>query len=103
VTDSADPTLTGNRIAGNLGTGLTLENTSAGVLTGNSSTGNDDNGLRLNQSNGALIDGNDFSTNGGFGMRIDRSTADFDAAPGAQGAPGNNDVSDNRKGELRLD
>jgi len=103
VGDAPDPVLSRNQCAGNLGTGIRLEHVSGGMLLGNRTSANGDDGLRLNQSDGALVDGNDCTTNGGHGMRIDRSTADFDAAAGAQAAPGNNDVSDNRKGPLLFD
>ncbi len=98
-----DPELTGNRAAGNLGAGATLEACSGGMVLDNRFGANDGNGLRLDESDGALIDGNDCSANGGFGMRIGRSDADFDAAGGVQAPPGNNDVSGNRRGPLRLD
>jgi parallel beta-helix repeat protein len=104
VQGGADPTLTGNTSSGNIGAGVTLEDTSAGLVAGNRAAANDGNGLRLNKADGALVDGNDFSANGGFGMRIGRSSVDFDAAAGVQpDPPGNNDVSGNRRGELRLD
>jgi hypothetical protein len=103
VTNAVHPLVSRNASAGNLAKGLSLEDTTGGRVTANLLAGNDDAGLKLGKSNGALIDSNDCTDNGGYGMRIDRSTADFDATPGDQPAPGSNDVSGNRKGDLLFD
>ena len=102
VLNGTNPVITGNAIGGGFGEGISLEGTTGGTVTGNRVAANDGSGLSLKQSDGALIDGNDFSSNHGYGMRIDRALADFDAASGMQAPAGNNDVSDNRKGDIQV-
>lgn len=100
VVNGNAPTISGNAIGGNYGEGIALDETAGGTVTGNRAAGNDGDGLSLNKSDGAVVDGNDFSSNHGFGISIDRSTADYAAAPATQTPPGNNDVADNRKGDV---
>ncbi len=81
--------------------GIALSSSQNNQVLNNLSALNDDDGLDLDTTGGNLISGNIIDTNHGYGMFVRRSTNDdFAATAGTQTPPGDNTVSNNRKGDV---
>ncbi len=106
-----------NQMADNVGPGIQLLGSQNCQLIGNLITVNDDDGVRIdakagetggrvlqrggNPASGNLVSGNTVDLNHGYGLFVRRSpNDDFSAASGLQPPPGDNTVSDNRKGDV---
>lgn len=110
-----------NRFGNNVGAGIQLLASQNCQILGNLSTLNDDDGVRIDSKGGSetsglrfsggsgsgkptsdnLISGNTVDTNNGYGLFVRRSPDDdFSAASGLQAPPGDNGVTNNRKGDV---
>jgi hypothetical protein len=107
-----------NQIGDNVGPGIQLLGSQSCQVIGNLTTVNDDDGVRIdakagetggrvvqrgggNPAGGNLISGNSVDLNHGYGLFVRRSpNDDFSPASGLQPPPGDNTVSNNRKGDV---
>lgn len=111
-----------NQSGDNVGPGIQLLGSQNCQVLGNLSTLNDDDGVHIDSKGGSetpglrlvprsggnpttdnVISGNAVDSNHGYGLFVRRSpTDDFSAAPGLQPPPGDNTVSNNRKGDVLI-
>ncbi len=81
--------------------GISLSSSQSNQILNNLSALNDDDGVHLDTTSGNLISGNVIDTNQGYGLFVRRSTNDdFASTTGVQAPPGDNSVSNNRKGDV---
>ncbi len=102
---STDIVAQNNTCQGNFDSGLFLRELSGVEILSNVCTGNSQNGVRLRDVSSSLFDANVFTGNGEYGIRTrDSFGNDWDGTqPGSQGERGNNDVSGNTLGAIRID
>jgi parallel beta-helix repeat protein len=98
-------TISGNTVTGSLGDGMEVREAVSTVIFDNLVTGSLDNGLRMRETSQSMVSMNAFTGNGGFGIRLrDGVDDDYDGGTaGVQDAPGNNDVTGNGNGDVRID
>ncbi len=108
-----------NQVGDNTGPGIQLLASQSCQVLGNLSTVNDDDGVHIdskgseapglfllprgggNPTTDNLVSGNTVDTNHGYGLFVRRSpNDDFSAASGTQPPPGDNTVTNNRKGNV---
>ncbi len=97
-------TVTGNTCSGNASNGIHLREAVGTQVSGNLATGNLESGIRMRETTDSRVSGNSFVANSENGIRLEDSlNDDFAAAAGIQDAPGDNDVSGNGEGGVRID
>lgn len=107
-----------NQIGDNTGSGIQLLGSQSCQLLGNLSTVNDDDGVHIDSkaseapgllllprggtpTTDNLVSGNTVDSNHGYGLFVRRSpNDDFSSASGPQPPPGDNTVTNNRKGDV---
>lgn len=96
-------TVSGGFATGNIDSGVRVRE-SGGTLVQNVRSDQNENGLRLEQTNDSLFTMNAFINNREYGIRMEDSTGDdFASTPGIDPAPGDNDVTGNLLGAVRVD
>jgi parallel beta-helix repeat protein len=89
---------------GNSDSGILVRRAADCSIVGSTCSGNLDNGLRLRDTANNLFSQNSFTGNNEFGIRMENANDDFDAGPsGNQAPPGDNDLSGNGNGAVRVD
>jgi len=101
---SSTNTVTGNVANGNTNNGIRVRESAGNVLVANTITGNLQSGVRLENTTGTLVTTNTITNNLEWGVRLkDNVGADFSLAAGVQGPTGDNTVTGNVLGAVRLD
>ncbi len=103
-TDGANSVM-GNTITGCLDNGMEIREAVSTLVLNNTISGGLSNGIRLRDTAQSLFSGNVVTGNQGYGVRMRDAVNDDwdDTMASAQPAPGNNDLSNNVKGEVRID
>lgn len=100
---SIGATILGGFATGHVDSGVRVRESSGTMVQGVRSDQND-NGLRIEDTNDSLFTMNAFINNRQWGIRIENSTNDdFASTAGIDPAPGDNDVSGNVLGAVRID
>ncbi|MBK7878115.1 MAG: right-handed parallel beta-helix repeat-containing protein [Planctomycetes bacterium] len=105
LVEGSSDTLVQNVLADvNTTAGIRTVSTTNTTITGNTMTLNLGEGLRLRSDIGAVVNANTITNNAGFGIRLRTTTPDFDGGQvGTQALPGNNTVTGNTAGVVRID
>ena len=103
-TDGANSVM-GNTIPGSFDDGMEIREATSTMVLNNTITGGFDNGFRLRETSQSLFAGNVVTGNVGFGVRMRDAVDDDwdDTVAGTQPPAGNNDLSGNGSGEIRID
>ncbi len=100
---SIGATILGGFATGHIDAGVRVRESSGTLVQGVRSDQNE-NGLRIEDTNGSLFTMNAFINNREWGIRMENSTNDdFSSAAGVNPAPGDNDVTGNGFGTVRVD
>ena len=104
VRQGVQVTVTNHVSNGNSDSGILVRRASDCSVVGSTCSGNLDSGLRLRDTASNLFSQNAFTGNAEHGIRMENASDDFDGSQGGnQAPPGDNDLSGNGNGPLRVD